>query len=112
MKTILVVEDFLHARHAICTKLQRNGYHTRGAASVQEAYNVLTHESNEINLVLSDVDITDAHGFDLLRTIKNNPTLENIPVVFWSNNYRTDKTFFKEINRAINTKGSMINLIS
>lgn len=129
MKTILVVEDFLHARHIICKKLWSKGYNTLGAASVQEAYDVLSHDAGEINLVLSDVDIPDNTGFDLLRSIKNNPTLKDIPVVLWTNDYATDKIslareegvtsfnqksfrddFFKEIDRAINTKGCMINL--
>ena len=38
MKTILVVEDFLHARHLICKKLQGKGYNTVDAATVEEAY--------------------------------------------------------------------------
>jgi len=123
MKTILVVEDFLHIRNLICKKLESKGYHTLGAASVQEAYDALAHKPAEINLVLSDVDIPDITGFDLLRTIKSNPSLEDIPVAFLTTNYRDEKTaelvrqkplkdrnFFKEIARAINTKGSMFNL--
>jgi chemosensory pili system protein ChpA (sensor histidine kinase/response regulator) len=132
MKTILVVEDFLHARQLICKKLRSKGYHTRSASSVQEAYEVLSHEAGDINLVLSDVDVPSTNGFDLLRTIKNNPETEDIPVVFWTAQINSDKIrfaretgvapfiqkpfrddiFFKEIDRAINTKGSMINLAS
>ena len=132
MKTILVVEDFLRTRQLICQKLKSKGYHTRSAASVQEAYEVLSHEAGNINLVLSDVDVPSTNGFDLLRTIKNNPNLEDIPVVFWTANFYSDKIkfaretgvapfiekpfrddiFFKEIDRAIKTKGSMINLAS
>jgi len=132
MKTILVVEDFFHARQLICKKLRSKGYHTRGAASVREAYDVLSHEADEINLILSDVDVPSTNGFDLLRIIKNDPTLENIPVVFWSADVHSDKIriarecrvasfiqkpfrddiFFKEIDRALDTKGSMINLPS
>lgn len=112
MKTILVIEDFLHARHVICRKLQNRGYNTLGASSVREAYDFLSHESNKINLVLSDVDITDRNGFDLLKTIKKNPSLKHIPIAFWAIDSHPSHSFFKEIDRAINTKGSMINLVA
>lgn len=132
MKTILVVEDYSYARHFICKKLQSKGYHTVDAASVQEAYDVLSHDAAGINLVLSDVDMPENNGFDLLRTIKNNPVLEDIPFVFWTSESNTDKirfanetglatfipkpfreeNFFTEIDRAINLKGSMINLVA
>ena len=128
MKTILVVEDYSHARRFICNTLESKGYHTITATSAQEAYDVLSHD--EVNLVLSEFNIPDASGFDLLKTIKTNPALENIPVVFLTSDYYSDKIrfaresgiaafikkpfreglFFAEIDRAMNTKGSLINL--
>jgi CheY-like chemotaxis protein len=131
MKTILVVEDYLYARNFICKKLQSKGYNTVDAASVKEAYDVLSKEADTISLVLSDVDMPNSNGFDLLRTIKNDPTLENIPFVFWTSESDQDKVrfanevglatfiqkpfreekFFREIDRAISMKGSMINLV-
>ncbi|HEY5826097.1 MAG TPA: response regulator [Cyclobacteriaceae bacterium] len=132
MKTILVVEDLQQTRHLICKKLWSNGYNTLDAASVQEAYEVLSHVTDQINLVLSDVDLPDINGFDLLKKIKNNPNLEDIPVVFWTSEYDSDKIrfaresgvarfvqkpfrderFFTEIDRAINIKGAMINVVA
>jgi CheY-like chemotaxis protein len=112
MKTILVVEDFVHARHFICRKLQNRGYNTLGASTVKEAYDVLSHEPNEISMVLSDVDVADHNGLDLLKTIKNNPALKNIPVAFWAIDSNPSHAFFKEIDRAINIKGAMINLVA
>lgn len=130
MKTILVVEDYSYARNFICKKLQSKGYHTVDAASVQEAYQLLSKEA--INLVLSDVDMPDNNGFDLLRAIKNDPVLEDIPFVFWTTETDNDKIrfanevglatfiqkpfreekFFTEIDRAMSIKGSMINLVA
>lgn len=132
MKTILVVEDLKQTRHLICEKLWSNGYHTLDAASVQEAYDVLSHEAGQINLVLSDVNLRDTTGFDLLKKIKSNPNLEDIPVVFWTSEYDSDKVrfaresgvarfvqkpfrderFFTEIDRAINIKGAMISVVA
>jgi two-component system, chemotaxis family, chemotaxis protein CheY len=129
MKTILVVEDIGYARQFICKTLQNHGYNTMHASSAQEAYDVLSHDST-INLVLSDFNIPDCSGFDLLRTIKNNPALEDMPVVFLTNDYHSDKiqfarktgiasfiqkplrenNLFAEIDRAMHTKGSIMNL--
>ena len=130
MKTILVVEDVVYARHFICKTLQNHGYNTMHASSAREAYTVLSHASTTINLVLSDFNIPDCSGFDLLKTIKNNPALEHMPVVFLTSDYHSDKiqfarksgmasfiqkplredNLFAEIDRAIDTKGSIINL--
>jgi len=130
MKTILVVEDLSFARHFICKTLQSKGYHTLDASTAEEAYDLLEHTSVEINLVLSDFDTPGSNGFDLLKTIKNNTAMEDIPVVFLTTNYYSDKIsyarqsglasfiqkpfreerFFAEIDRAISIKGSIRNL--
>ena len=132
MKTILVVEAFGYARNFICKTLQNRGYNTLDASSAEEAFNVLSQESSDINLVLSDFDIPDCAGFDLLRTIKNDPALEDMPVVFLTDDYHSDKiqfarktgiasfiqkpfrvdNFFAEIARAFDVKESMIGLPS
>jgi DNA-binding NtrC family response regulator len=130
MKTILVVEDLAYARHFICKTLQNKGYNTLGAATAQEAYELLEQDPTEVSLVLSDFDNDNTNGFDLLKTIKNNICMEDIPVVFLTTDYHTDKIkfaresglaafiekpfredkFFSEIDRAINRKGSIRNL--
>ena len=126
MKTILVVEDHSAVRQLLCNALQSKGYQTLGAASFLEAYEMLWYYAGDINLVLSDVDVDDIYGFDLLKTIKSNPSLSAIPIALWTNNNRpvkretkslSQKTFknekfFKEIDRAMNVKGSMVNVVS
>ena len=128
MKTILVIEDIGHARHFICKRLQSHGYNTLDASSAKEAFDVLSHDSG-INLVLSDFNIPDCAGFDLLRTIKNDPTLEDMPVVFLTNDYHSDKIqfarktgiasfiqkpfredkFFAEIDRVLDANSLIVN---
>jgi CheY-like chemotaxis protein len=129
MKTILVVEDHSYARQFMCWMLQRSGYCTLDAGNAEEAYDVLTYY-RDIDLVLSDFDIPGYNGFDLLRTIKSNPMLEDMPIVLLTAEYHTDKILYArqsgmasfiqkpiseenlltEIDRAINTKGSIINV--
>jgi len=126
MKTILVVEDYSNVRQHLCKALQSKGYQTLSAASFLEAYEMLWYYAGDINLVLSDVDLIDIHGFDLLKNIKSDPGLSAIPVALWTNKNRPakrenisitqrafrNKKFFKEIDHAMSVKGCMINLDS
>ena len=82
MKTILVIEDFSGIRRLVCRKLRSKGYHILTANSGREAYDLLTKPASEVRLVISDFETSDMQEFDLLRTIKENPQLENLPIVY------------------------------
>ena len=81
-KTILVVDDFASIRNFVCSTLQRKGYSTLGAANGNEAFRILMEKSANVNLVLTDYNMPDCTGFDLLKRIKDNPDTANIPVIF------------------------------
>lgn len=81
-KTILVVDDFTSIRNFVCSTLQRKGYSTLGASNGNEAYKILTEKSADVKLVLTDYNMPDCTGFDLLKRIKDNPAMANIPVIF------------------------------
>lgn len=81
-KTILVVDDFTSIRNFVCSTLQRKGYSTLGASNGNEALKILTEKSGAVNLVLTDYNMPDFTGFDLLKKIKDNPATTNIPVIF------------------------------
>lgn len=89
-KTILVVDDFGSIRDFVCETLQRKGYDTVGAADGNEAYSVLTGNP-EISLVLTDYNMPDCTGFELLKKIKTNPTVAQVPVVFLTTETNPDK---------------------
>ncbi|HET6540285.1 MAG TPA: response regulator, partial [Chryseolinea sp.] len=78
-KTILVVDDFASIRDFVCDTLQRKGYETLGAANGNEAYQVLTQKANDVNLVLTDYNMPDCTGFELLKKIKENPLVTKVP---------------------------------
>ena len=69
-KTILVVDDFTSIRQFVCETLERKGYTTLGATNGNEAFNVLTQNSGEVDLVLTDYNMPDCTGFELLKRIK------------------------------------------
>jgi two-component system chemotaxis response regulator CheY len=81
-KTILVVDDFASIRDFVCEILERRGYKTLAAKNGNEAFSLLTEHSHEVDLVLSDYNMPDCSGFDLLKKIKANSSLSDIPVIF------------------------------
>jgi len=130
MKTILLIEDFSGIRQLLCKKLRSKGYHILTAATGKEAYDLLTKPASEVSLVISDFDIVDVQEFDLLRTIKSNPKLENLPIIYLDRELLSedkkkksrqpgfdeksfrDDYFFREVGRAMQKKGSIVNLIN
>lgn len=82
MKTILVVDDFSSIREFVCETLQRKGYQTVGASNEKDALAKLSDNNLNIDLVLSDYNMPDGTGYELLTKIKKNPHVANVPVVF------------------------------
>jgi CheY-like chemotaxis protein len=90
-KTILVVDDFASIRDFVCETLQRKGYETLGAANGNEAYEVLTERAKDVKLVLTDYNMPDCTGFELLKKIKENPLVTKVPVIFLTTESNPDK---------------------
>jgi len=89
-KTILVVDDFASIRDFVCETLQRKGYDTLGAANGNQAYQMLA-DKPEVNLVLTDYNMPECTGFELLKKIKANPEIAKVPVVFLTTESSPDK---------------------
>jgi CheY-like chemotaxis protein len=90
-KTILVVDDFASIRQFVCETLEKKGYSTFGAANGNEAFKLLTERSGEINLVLTDYNMPDCTGFELLKRIKGHDALSSVPVIFLTTESNPDK---------------------
>jgi CheY-like chemotaxis protein len=89
-KTIVVVDDFASIRDFVCETLQRKGYDTVGASNGNEAYQILTGNQS-VNLVLTDYNMPDCTGFELLKKIKSNPVVSHVPVIFLTTESSPDK---------------------
>jgi len=90
-KKILVVEDFGSIRTFVCETLNRKGYDTVGAANIKEALAILGRGNCEINLVLTDFNMPDGTGYDLLKKIKASSETSAIPVIFLTTESNPDK---------------------
>jgi two-component system, chemotaxis family, chemotaxis protein CheY len=82
MKTILVVEDLVSVQQFVRETLESKGYRTLGATNGSRAYEILVNRPSSISLVLTDYHMPDSTGFDLLKKIRSNEDLKEIPVIF------------------------------
>lgn len=89
-KKILVVDDFASIRDFVCETLQRKGYETVGAANGNEAFSLLS-STPDVHLVLTDYNMPDCTGFELLKKIKSTAEVAGIPVVFLTTESNPDK---------------------
>ena len=98
-KTILVVEDDELLNRLITDTLKTKGYRVLQAHTGDQALSVV--DSQDIDLMLLDLDIPNIHGLDLLRQIKQS----KLPIIVVSgcsdedsivNSYRSGAVYFHE----------------
>lgn len=76
---ILVVEDSLTTRELEISLLRAAGYEVEGAKDGLEALNAL--KKKRFDLVLTDIQMPRMDGYELIKTIKNDRNLKDIPMV-------------------------------
>ncbi len=78
--TILVVDNVRTNRELSCSLLEPRGFMVVQAEGMAEALDFL--RDNLPDLILSDVGMSDASGFDFVLAIKADPRLAAIPFIF------------------------------
>ncbi len=89
---ILVVDDSKTELHHLSELLKKRGYEVRTAENGDEALRRLGEEKPD--LILMDVVMPGANGFQLTRTITRDPRWSGVPVIMCtSKNQETDKVW-------------------
>ena len=78
-RTVLVVEDSITTRILEIAILEEAGYKVLSAEDGEKALALL--HANNIDLVVSDVDMPIMNGFELTRKIRATSALKSIPVI-------------------------------
>lgn len=78
-KTILVIEDSDEVRRGYCDILIHEGYSVLEAQNGREALNIM--RSQHPNLVLLDLLLPEMSGFDVLKKVKADSLIKDIPVI-------------------------------
>jgi two-component system sensor histidine kinase and response regulator WspE len=79
---ILVVDDSHTVREMERRLLVRSGYTVSTAQNGQEAWNLL--RLNDYDLLISDVDMPQMNGIELVTRVRANPRLLRLPVIILS----------------------------
>ena len=83
LKSILIVEDSVTTRALIRAIIEEMGdFNTVEAGSGFEALKLLP--TQEFNLVITDVNMPDINGLELINFIKSNPRYSHIPLIIVS----------------------------
>jgi DNA-binding response OmpR family regulator len=83
--TVLLVEDDPFLSSILQLKLDKENFKTIRAADGEEALNLLTEGGIKPDAVLLDLILPKKNGFEVLETIRQDPTLEKLPVIIISN---------------------------
>jgi two-component system alkaline phosphatase synthesis response regulator PhoP len=89
MTTILVADDEKHIRELIEITLRQNDYLVLSAADGESALELATRERPQ--LALLDIRMPRMDGYEVCRQIKQDPALNNIPVIFISAKAQEDE---------------------
>lgn len=81
-KRILVVDDSITVREVECRLLQNHGYTVDTAVNGMDGWNAVRMGSYD--LVIADVDMPRMNGIELVKAIKNDPRLQNMPIMIVS----------------------------
>jgi DNA-binding response OmpR family regulator len=88
-KTILIVEDELSMQRALKNKLEQEGFKVETAADGAQALESLRAQTPD--LVLLDLIMPKLDGISVLREMKKDEGLRNIPVIILTNLSTGDK---------------------
>lgn len=83
MKSVLIIEDEQALRDALSIKLKNEGYEVLGAKNGIEGLELA--KSSKPDCVLLDIMMPGMNGLDVLKEIKANVGLVNIPVIVLTN---------------------------
>lgn len=83
MKTILLVEDDPFILNIYATCLKKAGFNVDVAKDGKMALEKIKHHHPD--LLILDILLPKVDGWEILRTIRNNPTTKNIKAVVVSN---------------------------
>lgn len=81
MRSILIVEDSATTRSLIRAIIEEMGddFSTTEAATGFEALKLLPQE--EFSLIITDINMPDINGLELINFVKNNPRYNHIPLI-------------------------------
>ena len=106
VKNLLVVEDDLQQRNSIVELIGDGDVKTTAVASGQQALNEL--ETSPYDCIVTDLKLPDMTGFELIRQLKERPSLQRIPIVVYTGKElsRAEELELRRLAESITVKGA------
>lgn len=89
MTKILAVDDSVSIRQMVSHTLKDAGYQVETANDGQDALNKVT--STKFDVVISDVNMPNMGGFELVKALRAKPQYKFIPILMLTTETSTDK---------------------
>lgn len=83
-KTVFIIEDDIFLQGLEATKIKKEGYEIETAADSVGVAEVMKRKV-KIDLVLLDLMLPGVDGFEVLKTIRKDKDMANVPVIVFSN---------------------------
>ena len=80
-RNVLVVDDSMLIRHAVCRYLEGIGYSVEAATNGQEALDLLQDGEYHPDLIVTDMQMPKISGSELITALKEKPATRGIPIV-------------------------------
>ena len=99
---ILTVDDSPTVRAMLADTLETAGYEVLQASDGHEGLKVLS--KNEIDLIISDVNMMKMGGFEFVSLVRDNPDYVGIPILFLTTEASEE---FKQVGRDVGASGCL-----
>ncbi|MEZ4741169.1 MAG: response regulator [Bdellovibrionota bacterium] len=80
-KKIMIVDDSKTIRQQVTFTLKKGGYTVVEAEDGAQGLEKLKAESGEISMVISDVNMPNMNGLEMVEAISQDPALKGVPIV-------------------------------
>jgi len=91
MSKALVVDDSRAVRMILARTLREIGFEVCEAANGREAFKVIEAEKTALTLVLTDWNMPEINGLDLLKLVRQDPQLSSLVVVMVTTETEVDQ---------------------
>lgn len=97
-KTVMVVDDFENTLNVIKFTLEQSGFKVITASSGQDALKLFKQKIKP-NIIITDLNMPNMNGFELIENIRKNSDLDGIPVFILTTEFNFNKKLkAKELN--------------
>jgi len=80
-RTILVIDDSPTIVKFVSFSLKNRGYHVVGASDGMDAIEKMSHMSEEVHLIITDLNMPNLDGYGLIEAVRQNEKHRNTPII-------------------------------